>query len=123
MKHLRILLTALAVLGLAACHTQSTPTSGASAAVATVNGVPITQQFYDSYIKMISGGRTPSELTPQQRAMVLDGLIRAEAVAQEAVRLGIARRNLRKNEARDHAKALLRRYARLERKMLPVEFK
>ena len=47
----------------------------------------------------------------------------AEAVAQEAVRLGIARRNLRKNEARDHAKALLRRYARLERKMLPIEFK
>ncbi|MGC8521014.1 MAG: foldase protein PrsA [Steroidobacteraceae bacterium] len=89
MKHLRILLTALAVLGLAACHTQSTPTSGASAAVATVNGVPITQQFYDSYIKMISGGRTPSELTPQQRAMVLDGLIRAEAVAQEAVKQGL----------------------------------
>ncbi len=87
MKHLRIPLIALAVLGLAACHTK--PTASVSPAVATVNGVPITQQFYDAYIKMISGGRTPSELTPQQRAMVLDGLIRAETVAQAATKQGL----------------------------------
>ena len=89
MKYLRILLLALTVLGLAACQPKSAATSGASASVATVNGVPITQQFYDSYIKMISGGRTPSELTPQQRAMVLDGLIRAETVAQAATKQGL----------------------------------
>ena len=89
MKHLRILCIGLATLGLAACHGKSTSSAGASAAVATVNGHPITRQFYDSYIKMVSGGRTPSELTPQQRAMVLDGLIRAEAVAQAAVKQGL----------------------------------
>ncbi len=89
MKHLRILCIALAGLGLAACHSKPTASGGSSAAVASVNGVPITQQFYDSYIKMISGGRTPSELTAQQRAMVLDGLIRAEAVAQAAVKQGL----------------------------------
>jgi peptidyl-prolyl cis-trans isomerase C len=89
MKYLRILLLALTVLGLAACQPKSAATSGASAAVATVNGVPITQQFYDSYIKMFSGGHTSSELTPQQRAMVLDQLIGAETVAQEAVKQGL----------------------------------
>ena len=89
MKHLRILCIGIATLGLAACHGKSTSSAGASAAVATVNGHPITRQFYDSYIKMVSGGRTPSELTPQQRAMVLDGLIRAEAVAQAAVKQGL----------------------------------
>ncbi len=90
MKHLRILFIALAVLGLAACQPKSTSSSSTSAAVATVNGVPITRDFYDAYIKMVSHGRaTPSELTPQQRAMVLDGLIRAETVAQEAVKQGL----------------------------------
>ena len=89
MKHLRIVCLVFALLGLSACHPKS-PASGASAAaVASVNGVPITRQFYDAYIKMISGGRTSSDLTPRQRALVLDGLIRAEAVAQQADKDGL----------------------------------
>lgn len=89
MKHLRILFVALTVLGLTACHPQSSVPGKTSPAVATVNGVPITRQFYDAYIKMISGGRTASQLTAEQRGMVLDGLIRAEVVAQEAVKQGL----------------------------------
>ena len=88
MKHLRILCLGLAVLALTACH--QAPTSSAStAAVASVNGVPITQQFYDSYIKMMAGGRTAADLTPSQRAAVLNILIRAEAVAQHAEKIGL----------------------------------
>lgn len=88
MKHLRILCLGLALIGLSACQPKP-QTSSTSPAVATVNGVPISKQLYDGYIHMISGGRSASDLTARQRALVLNGLIRAEAMAQQAQKDGL----------------------------------
>ena len=90
MKQLRILCLVCALATLAACHPQSSaPGKPATSVVATVNGTPISQDFYEFYIKGITGGRDSSTLTPRQRAMVLDSLIRAEAVAQQATKEGL----------------------------------
>ena len=70
MNYSRILLLA-GVLGLAACQPKtgsgslSTP-ADTSPAVATVNGANITQNFFDQYIKAITG-KPSSELTAEQR--------------------------------------------------------
>lgn len=90
MKHLRILCLVCALAGLAACHPQSSaPGKPSTSVVATVNGTPISRDFYEFYVKGITGGRDSSSLTPRQRAMVLDSLIRAEAVAQQATKEGL----------------------------------
>lgn len=84
---------ALAVIaGLTACHRESTTPSAAdnSPAVATVNGVPIRQDFFEFYVKGITGGKKPSDLTPEQRERALDNLIRAQVVAQQAEKDGVA---------------------------------
>jgi peptidyl-prolyl cis-trans isomerase C len=93
MKHLRILCLSAALVALAACQpkapagavSESTPSSPA---VASVNGVPISRDFYEFYIKGISG-KTSSDLNPQQRTQALDNLIRAQLVAQQAVKEGL----------------------------------
>jgi peptidyl-prolyl cis-trans isomerase C len=78
-----------ALLGLASCQprTDSGPALPAdnSPTVATVNGTNITQNFFDQYIKAITGKAT-SELTPEQRNQALDNLVRAEVVGQNAVK-------------------------------------
>ncbi len=58
--------------------------------VATVNGVAIGQNLYDFYVKNIAGGRSPKDLTADQRKQALDNLIRAEVVVQEADKNGLA---------------------------------
>ena len=85
------LLLAAAVLGLTACHPQSAAQSlaDASPAVATVNGVPISRDFFNFYVKGISGGKNPSDLTPDQRDRALDNLVRAQLVAQQAEKDGV----------------------------------
>jgi peptidyl-prolyl cis-trans isomerase C len=94
MKYPRTLLLCGALLGLVACHPEgSTPaTASASGAgappVATVNGTPITRDFFDFYIKQIAG-RPPSELSADQRDKALDNLIRGELVAQQADKEGV----------------------------------
>src|SRR5689334_16441403 len=91
MNYSRILLLA-GLLGLAACQPKtgsgslSTP-ADTSPAVATVNGANITQNFFDQYIKAITG-KPSSELTAEQRTQALDNLLRAEVVGQEAVKEG-----------------------------------
>jgi peptidyl-prolyl cis-trans isomerase C len=91
MTHFRILLLA-GLLGLAACQPKgdSGPTRAAdnSPAVATVNGANISQNFFDQYIKAITG-KSSSELTSEQRTQALDNLVRAEVVGQEAAKEGI----------------------------------
>src|SRR5256714_7031957 len=88
MKHSRILF--LAALGaLAACQPKSgVTTADNSAPVATVDGGPISRDFYEFYIKGITS-KSSSELTPQQRELALDNLIRARLVAEEAAKEGL----------------------------------
>lgn len=92
MKQLRILCLACALIGLAACQPKSAVQSGASPAVATVNGAPISRALYEFYVKGITG-KDSSEISPQQRALALDSLIRAQAVAQEAIKDGLDKKN------------------------------
>lgn len=96
MKHPRILWLVCALAALAACQSKSAfgPATEASSAasspvLATVNGRPITRSFYEFYIKGITG-KTSGDLTPEQRTIALDNLIRAEVVAEHAVNQGLA---------------------------------
>jgi peptidyl-prolyl cis-trans isomerase C len=70
----------------------STPAAAASAdhsaPVATVNGTPISHDFFDAYIKIVSGKDSAADLTPEQRQQALDNLIRAQVIAQEALKEG-----------------------------------
>ena len=89
MNHVRILVLAAALGGLAACQ----PHAGGNAVdhavpVATVNGAVIGRDFFEFYIKGITG-KPSSELSADQRRQALDNLIRAQLVAQEASREGI----------------------------------
>jgi peptidyl-prolyl cis-trans isomerase C len=90
MNHSRVLLLAVALAALAACQpkTATTVATDTSPPVATVNGVPISRNFYDFYIKGLSG-KTAAELTPEQRSLALDHLIDAELVAQQASKDGM----------------------------------
>ena len=92
MKHLRILCLTAALVALAACQPKSsTGTAGesnSSPTVASVDGTPISRDFYEFYIKGATG-KTSSDLTPQQRTQALDNLIRAQLIADEAVKEGV----------------------------------
>lgn len=83
-----------AAAALAGCQSKG-GASGAAAdqspPVATVNGVPIRRDFYDFYVKGIAGGRSPSDLTADQRKQALDNLIRAELIVQQSDKDGLAR--------------------------------
>jgi len=92
MNHSRILYLAVAatLAALAACQPKSTGVAGdTSPPVATVNGVPISRDFYDFYIKGITGGKAPADLSAEQRNNALDNLIRAQLVGEEAVKEGL----------------------------------
>jgi peptidyl-prolyl cis-trans isomerase C len=85
------LVVAAAAIGLTACHPQSAAQSptDTSPPVATVNGVPIRRDFFDFYVKGITGGKSPSDLTPEQRERALDNLIRAQVIAEQAAKDGV----------------------------------
>jgi peptidyl-prolyl cis-trans isomerase C len=90
MNYVRILVLAGVLTALAACQPQGAATTAAadtSATLATVNGTKISQNFFDFYVKAISG-KKPAELTADQQAQALDNLIRANLVAQEAQKDG-----------------------------------
>jgi len=92
MKHSRILTTAAALAALtalAACQPRSAAPADNSAPIAVVNGAPISRDLYDFYIKGMTGGKSPADLTPQQRNIALDNLIRGRVVADEAAKEGI----------------------------------
>jgi peptidyl-prolyl cis-trans isomerase C len=91
MKHSRVLLLAVALAALGACQPKTATTVVAaptSPPVAIVNGVPISRDFYEFYIKGLSG-KSSAELTPEQRALALDNLIHAELVGQQAEKDGL----------------------------------
>ena len=91
MNHVRILLLALAAAALSACQPKTAATASAdtSPPVASVDGYPISRDFYEFYIKGITGGKTSGELNGQQRAAALDNLIRGRLVEEEAVKEGL----------------------------------
>jgi peptidyl-prolyl cis-trans isomerase C len=91
MNYARILVLASVLTALAACQPKGAATTAAadtSPALATVNGTAITQNFFDFYIKAISG-KKPGDLTPDQQSQALDNLIRAQLVAQQADKDGV----------------------------------
>src|SRR5215470_579889 len=89
MNHSRLALLVLLLAGLAACQPKTSAVTDNSPAIATVNGAPISLNFYDFYIKGITGGKAPADLTAEQRGLALDNLIRAQLVAEQAVKDGV----------------------------------
>ncbi len=91
MNYLRVFFLAAALAALAACQPKTAataPVADSSPAIATVNGSPISRDFYEFYIKGITG-KNAADLTPQMRATALDNLIRAKLVGEEAVKEGL----------------------------------
>lgn len=80
------LLPLVGLLALAACK----PSDNAPAVkpVATVNGTAISRDTFDFYVKNVAG-KASSELTAEQRTQLLDNLMRAEIVAQQAEKEGL----------------------------------
>lgn len=95
MNHYKVLVLVMALGALAACQSKGsapgTASGDTSPTLASVNGNAITQNFFDFYIKEISGGKSASGLTSEQRQQALDNLVRAEVVAQQAQKEGVDR--------------------------------
>jgi peptidyl-prolyl cis-trans isomerase C len=90
MTHSRLALVLLTLAAVTACQPKSAGTvSDNSPPVATVNGAPISRNFYDFYIKGITGGKSPTDITAEQRGVALDNLVRAKIVAEQAVKEGL----------------------------------
>lgn len=87
---------ALAVVLLASACAQKPGGAPESAAtgdnVATVNGKPISRNTFNYYVQGVAG-KPAAELTEEQRAELLDNLIRGELVAQAAEKDGLAARD------------------------------
>ncbi|HVC29107.1 MAG TPA: peptidylprolyl isomerase [Gammaproteobacteria bacterium] len=78
----RSILLMLAMTILVACGgNQSTPDT--STVLATVNGVPITNDMFRAYVRSLAGGQEP-QLDPQKHALVLNRLIDMQVLAQQA---------------------------------------
>jgi peptidyl-prolyl cis-trans isomerase C len=60
-----------------------------SAPVATVNGTPISREYYNYYAQGLAGKNSVADLTPEQKQQALDNLVRAEVIAQEATKEGL----------------------------------
>ena len=85
----RLLLLAAALgLTLGACAPKSSAPADTSPPVATVNGVPITRDLYEFYVKNVTG-KASAELAPDIRDKLLENMVRGEVMAQEAVRQGL----------------------------------
>ncbi|MGH8284038.1 MAG: peptidylprolyl isomerase [Gammaproteobacteria bacterium] len=78
----RSILLILAVAVLAACAGKQSSVD-TSSVLATVNGVPITNDMYRAYLRSLAGGQEP-QLDAQKRQLVLNRLIDMEVLAQEA---------------------------------------
>jgi len=89
MNHSRLLFLAAAWAALAACQPKTAATGDTSPPVATVDGVPISRDFYEFYVKGVTGGKNSTDLNPQQRGALLDNLIRARLVGEEATKEGL----------------------------------
>jgi peptidyl-prolyl cis-trans isomerase C len=83
------LLPVVALLALSACQRGGTEGAGQTASnttappVATVNGEPISREFFDFYVKS-AASQAGGELNAEQREQALDNLVRAHLIAQQA---------------------------------------
>ncbi len=67
-----------------------TPDTAAVPPVAIVNGTPITRTEFDVYAKSLQQGRQQqTELTPEQKAQVLDEMITMQLVSAQGVKDGV----------------------------------
>ncbi|HEY4873428.1 MAG TPA: peptidylprolyl isomerase [Steroidobacteraceae bacterium] len=57
--------------------------------MATVNGTPISREYYNYYAQGLAGKNSVADLTPEQKQQALDNLVRAEVIAQEATKEGL----------------------------------
>ena len=90
MNYSRLAPILLALAAVTACQPKSAGTiTDNSPPVATVNGAPISRNFYDFYIKGITGGKAPADITAEQRGLALDNLVRAQVVAEQADKDGL----------------------------------
>jgi peptidyl-prolyl cis-trans isomerase C len=90
MTRLNPLPLVLALAALAAC-TQK-PGTDAKDSVATINGHPLSRNTFEQYAKGMAS-KPAEDLSAEQRNQLLDNLIRAEVVAQDAETSGLAARN------------------------------
>ncbi len=93
MKIQKVLPLATCML-LAACTKTGAPETTATTAaptekpVAVVNGVNITREQFDSFAKSVAN-KPSAELTPEQRTQLLDSLVNAQVLAQQASKDGV----------------------------------
>lgn len=90
MKSILILVPISVLVLLAGCN-KNAPTAEAKAAekpIATVNGVAISRDMFNFYVKNASG-KTVNDLTVEQRNQLLDNLVRGEVIAQQAEKEGL----------------------------------
>src|SRR5687767_5900683 len=92
MKFHRMILVAAAAAALAACSQQGSKDKAASSSppVATVNGENIDKDLYEFYARGVAN-KPASELTAEQREQVLDNLVRAKVIAEQAEKDGTAK--------------------------------
>ncbi|MGA9851605.1 MAG: peptidylprolyl isomerase [Gammaproteobacteria bacterium] len=84
---LRSILLILAVAALAACNGKQSSVD-TSSVLATVNGVPLTNDMYRAYVRSLAGGQEP-QLDEQKRQLVLNRLIDMEVLSQQAQKAGL----------------------------------
>lgn len=84
---LRSLILIAVIAMLAACGSQQ-HSADTSTVLATVNGVPITNDMFRAYVRSLAGGQEP-QLDAQRRQLVLNHLIDMEVLAQEARKTGL----------------------------------
>lgn len=90
MNHGHRLLAIVALAMLAACSQKPAATAAAKVDnVATVDGKAISRDTYNQFVKGVAG-KPAQDLTAEQRTQLLDNLVRAEVVAADAERSGIA---------------------------------
>lgn len=84
---LRSLTLIAAVVMLAACGGQQN-SADTSTVLATVNGVPVTNDMFRAYVRSLAGGQEP-QLDAQRRQLVLNRLVDMEVLAQAAQKSGL----------------------------------
>ncbi|HEX3603577.1 MAG TPA: peptidylprolyl isomerase [Steroidobacteraceae bacterium] len=65
------------------------PATPAPAAVATIDGTPLSRTEYDIYLKSLLRGRPATELTTEQKNQVLDEMINMQLLASQGLKEGV----------------------------------
>jgi peptidyl-prolyl cis-trans isomerase C len=85
MRNTQVLAITIAGLLLAiGCTKAETPAATAEKSVAVVDGTPISSDVWELYVKASHEGKTPDQLTPEQKTESLEQLIRMYVGAHEA---------------------------------------